>query len=626
MSHGWTGRARSADRDTTLRITEVLGAVAQLVSSVEHLIDADNRLPGGVNDPELLRSRFAASPPRVRWFLERSGSPRVVRTVHVLRTVAATSLLLPLPRAARVAASAGLAGSQLVQHPHHQIGADGSDHASFLVQVVVTIARAGGGRTRLVDACLWYLAAQSSFNYGVSGWTKLAGPGWRSGTALPGILRTQTYGDERAYRLLKRHPVAGHALGGAVLALECLFPVVLVGRTRSLAPVFVASAAAFHLANARLMGLNRFLPAFVAMHPSVLYAAVPRELTATLRTGRRDDTMPAVIGLVGLVGLVTAALANARRRRLVLRGRAGDRTATMATGHVLRYHRTDPDKATGGDLAPLIVCSSGLASSAEHWEWVARDLQADHPVVTYHRAGYGGSRAARDDRPLDAAVDDLVALALGQSGGRPLVLMGHSLGGYLAWRAAARLGDRVLAVVMVDSSHPDELKERDASAQEGIDALDRAMTANARWMRAGFGFLADTPAWLRAAPGEVRGLIDAQLRDPGTWSTARREWRDLRRAFAVDELERLDVPALVLTTAKTADTPEQLALHHAMVSRGGAGSRHELVPHSRHDSVLLAARSAAAVAALTRQLLGTVSAAPSDRLDAGDARLAGSDR
>ena len=93
------------------------------------------------------------------------------------------------------------------------------------------------------------------------------------------------------------------------------------------------------------------------------------------------------------------------------------------------------------------MLESGLLSTAEHWEWIARGLAERHPTVTYNRAGYGPSRyAGNGGYRLDTAVDDLVELARHVAGGRRAVLVGHSLGGLIALRAAAAAPDVVTAV------------------------------------------------------------------------------------------------------------------------------------------------------------------------------------
>ena len=100
------------------------------------------------------------------------------------------------------------------------------------------------------------------------GWAKLPGHAWRTGDALVKIMRTQTYGDEWFYRQLDRLPMVSRAICHGVLALECGFPLLLLRKGKFI-DLGLFSMGAFHLANARFMGLSRFAWAFIATYPSV---------------------------------------------------------------------------------------------------------------------------------------------------------------------------------------------------------------------------------------------------------------------------------------------------------------------------------------------------------------------
>ncbi|MFG2290810.1 hypothetical protein ACGFOU_32650 [Streptomyces sp. NPDC048595] len=259
-------------RRPALAATERITAVTSLLSSLEALPAERDRRPGGLNDWEIIRDDYADLPPLARKALDVLAKPTSMRIVHGARIAAAVTLLLPGERRhQRAAANGFLALSALATYPHHQYGGDGSDQLSFQTQLVSSVARCGQRNPAIVDACLWYVALQSTLSYTVSGLVKLCGPQWRDGTALPHILRTETYGDATAYRLISRHPTAGKAVSHAVLAFECAFPLVFL-RGGRLAPAMLATTATFHVVNARVMGLSRFVWAFLGTYPAVLYA------------------------------------------------------------------------------------------------------------------------------------------------------------------------------------------------------------------------------------------------------------------------------------------------------------------------------------------------------------------
>jgi len=74
--------------------------------------------------------------------------------------------------------------------------------------------------------------------------------------------------------------------------------------------------------------------------------------------------------------------------------------------------------------------------------------------VSYDRAGYGASQPATDGRRLAALADDLAAVATASAGPRPVVLVGHSLGGRIAIAAAAAVGANLAGMVLIESSPP----------------------------------------------------------------------------------------------------------------------------------------------------------------------------
>lgn len=582
-------------RELTLRRCERLAAVSHLLSSIEQLACERDRAAGGMNDPQFLRESIRTRSRWVRAAIDVVTRRDVTRVLHAGRIIAASTLLAPTSARTRLVADAYLTTSALLLEPGHKRSVDGADMAALVVQSAASIARASGGRPAVVDACLWYIAAQSALSYTSSGLAKLGGQEWRSGTALTRIMRTAGYGDLRVWKFLRRHPRLAVAATRAVPVVEACLPIVFTPLGRRAAPAVVGAIALFHVVNGGLMGLNRFVPSFLAMHPAVLFATGPRDRVGPGgQPERRDDLMPAVLGVMGVGAAGALVLDAKRRRRRVSRGRDGDRTIALSSGSVLRY-QVYGDAMPG---APLIVLEAGLGGTAAHWEWVSRGLAQRHQVLTYDRAGYGGSvHAGRGPRTLTAMVDDLVEIARRVADDRPVVLCGYSLGGYLAGLAERRLPGRVSALVLVDATHPEEVRR--LLDKDQPDRWAQSATTTVRWMRAGLGGLLSTPPWSRTLPVPGRSLATAQARHTGTWTTAQREWRAARRHMAehADHRWSPGVPTLVLTARKTAeDRPVLLECHRALAAVAPNGE-HRIVGSCHHDSIVHAPGPAAEVAA-----------------------------
>lgn len=267
-----------ADRLTSrsaLAASERMSAATQVLSSLEFLASKRDQQTGGLNDWSIVRDIFSTAMPRMMPLLDRLGQERVESMVHVGRIVAGASLFLPSRiRAHRSMANGFLAASALLLHPKHFYGSDGSDQLAFLVQTTAAVAHVGNIPRRR-EAGLVFLAAQAGLSYMVSGVVKLVSRTWRSGEALPGVLRTRTYGDERLFRFLKRHPRLSRLTAHGVLAAETAFPLIFVLPT-PVALLGIGGMTAFHLLNARFMGLARFVWAFLATYPAILFVVTHR--------------------------------------------------------------------------------------------------------------------------------------------------------------------------------------------------------------------------------------------------------------------------------------------------------------------------------------------------------------
>lgn len=142
----------------------------------------------------------------------------------------------------------------------------GADKMVLLCVSALTVANL---LPALAPVALGYLAVQVILSYFVSGWVKLRNRDWWSGHALAEVFAYSVYPSAEDLRPLARHQSAMRWTSRVVIAFELAFPLALI--TPITLSVAVCLAAVFHLLNALLLGLNRFFWAWLAVLPSTLW-------------------------------------------------------------------------------------------------------------------------------------------------------------------------------------------------------------------------------------------------------------------------------------------------------------------------------------------------------------------
>lgn len=117
-----------------------------------------------------------------------------------------------------------------------------------------------------------------------------------------------------------------------------------------------------------------------------------------------------------------------------------------------------------GEGSPTVVIVPALGSNVLEWIHVQRELADISRVTVYDRAGIGWSDPPPGDyRTFDDAAGDLHVLLHAAEVPPPYVLAGHSIGGIIVRRYAARFAAEVAGLVLIESSHEDQVRRRNAS-------------------------------------------------------------------------------------------------------------------------------------------------------------------
>ena len=578
----WSGLKRSPTAHVPLALTEALAASAHVVASAEHLVNSKNTREGGFNDWSILRDAHAHRSQIMRRALDIVGDRRVTICLHASRLLAGAALLMPSRPRVRGTADAYLACTSALLLPRHALGSDGSDHAALHSSAAAALGRllpSPRGERLALEA----LAVQACIAYGAAGWVKMFHARWRDGSAFRSVVATAAYGHPRVASWSAEHPRRAAAAALVVLAGECLFPLTLMTGPKTAGPL-VAGAACFHAVTASVMGLNRFATAFASFLPAVHFAA----LSPQGRDRLRD------VFLLGCSAVLTASAISGACRSTLVR-----RIPTAPMGSLRRL------VTPAASSKPLIVLLHGLASTPEHFGRLIEEFAPKAECWAPYRAGYGPS-SGTSTTPSESAksIGKIIERAARDRG--PVLLIGHSLGGWLARLIAESHPHAVAGVVYLDSSHSGQ-STTDGRLRE--EFLTERLSAMRILTRLGLGWLLERPQWLSGLPADTQASVLRQYRDARLWSTAHREWQAVREEFrAMHErgLVPSPVPALVISAESTVRGDRHQAQLHEDLTRAhmrARATRSCTIRGATHDSLLTEPTTALHVSAVVLDFL-----------------------
>ena len=102
-----------------------------------------------------------------------------------------------------------------------------------------------------------------------------------------------------------------------------------------------------------------------------------------------------------------------------------------------------------------VVILPGLSSSMDEWERLTNKLSSYAQVIIFHRSGCGRSELDEEKRNTYATVKDLFSLLNKLEIDRPVIVVGHSYGGFCAQHFALKHPEKVHSVVLVESNSVD---------------------------------------------------------------------------------------------------------------------------------------------------------------------------
>ncbi|OFX01152.1 MAG: hypothetical protein A3D94_07430 [Alphaproteobacteria bacterium RIFCSPHIGHO2_12_FULL_66_14] len=249
-----------------------------------------------------------------------------------------------------------------------------------------------------------------------------------------------------------------------------------------------------------------------------------------------------------LAGVALWAYAPTLPTELLVARYADQRSKFIDVGGVeahVRDHARDQDE---GDAIPLVLIHGSLGS-LHMWEGWVRELGPRFRLITVDLPGHGLTGAwPRDEYTIEAYTDFIEVLVDTLRLDR-FVLVGHSMGGAVAWSFAATRPDRVSQLVLVDAAGyprqgeaplPTRLARMPVVGDLGIYFKPE------RIVRRSLSEVYADPAM--ATPERIRRYAELQ-RFPGNREATLQRART-QEPLDPTPLKRLDVPTLIIWGAK----------------------------------------------------------------------------
>lgn len=150
----------------------------------------------------------------------------------------------------------------------------GSDYMTIIILSALCIAASFKNYFGVAFGCLWYITLQVCASYFIAGIVKLRRKNWRTGLALQCFLNSTIYEPQALLQALSKNFPLMCLASWLIMLFEISFPLALLDPRICLA--FISMAFLFHLANCYVFGLNRFLFAWSAAYPALLYCSLIR--------------------------------------------------------------------------------------------------------------------------------------------------------------------------------------------------------------------------------------------------------------------------------------------------------------------------------------------------------------
>ena len=216
-----------------------------------------------------------------------------------------------------------------------------------------------------------------------------------------------------------------------------------------------------------------------------------------------------------------------------------------------------------GEGLPVVLCH-GITATRRYLLHGSRALErAGHTVVSYDARGHGESEPAPADQGYGypELVADLEAVIEVEVGDGPFALAGHSMGAHTAVAYALTHSDRLAGLIVAGPVYAGSIPAETLEYWDGLAAAldDTGIDGFIEYIERQQGI---DPSWRQTVLRFTRERM-LRHRHPEALVRALREVPRSRPFGAIEELEALDVPTLVVASNDAADPGHPRAVAEA---------------------------------------------------------------
>ncbi|WP_083326295.1 alpha/beta fold hydrolase [Hymenobacter coccineus] len=123
--------------------------------------------------------------------------------------------------------------------------------------------------------------------------------------------------------------------------------------------------------------------------------------------------------------------------------------------------------------APTLVFLHGFAESREVWTDFTRSFPAGYRLLAPNLPGHGTNRAPVPDFSMEAQARYVAQYLTDKGAADPVLLVAHSMGGYVALALAERYPSRVAGLALINSTALPDTDEKRQNREKNIGFVER---------------------------------------------------------------------------------------------------------------------------------------------------------